>query len=56
MKSNRRVALRITLASGKEDATLTVRMAAIDRVCAHAGDPGRFDALVVEYEALMATW
>ncbi len=42
--------------SSEEDATLTVRMAAIDRVCAHAGDPGRFDALVVEYEALMATW
>jgi hemerythrin-like domain-containing protein len=40
----------------EEDATLTGRMTAIDRACERAGDLGRFDALVMKYETLMATW
>jgi len=40
----------------EEDATLTGKMAAVDRTCARTGDLRRFDSLVAEYEALMATW
>ena len=39
-----------------EDAQLFERMAAIDRACARAADMERFNAMVAEYEALIARW
>jgi hemerythrin-like domain-containing protein len=44
------------LLSSKEDATLRSRMAAINKGCASAGDRTRFEKMLDEYEALVASW
>jgi len=45
-----------TVLSDEEDAVLFGRMAAIDQACARAGDVGRFDRMLTEYESLIASW
>ena len=42
--------------SAEEDAVLSGRMAAIDQACARAGDLGRFERMLTDYESLIGTW